>query len=70
MTFLSGLYRFPICVILGPTPVSVPVLFPTVPFPDSGFLIFKTPILSYDSSKIIKAFKWQFFHTGHHISKS
>ena len=60
MTFLSSLYRFPISVILRPTPVHVPVLFPIVPFPDSGFLIFQTPILSYDSSKIIKAFKWQF----------
>ena len=57
MTFLSALYRFPISVILRPAPVPVPVLFPIVPFPDSGFLIFQTPILSYDSSKIIKAFK-------------
>ena len=70
MTFLSALYRLPISVILRPTPVLVPVLFPIVPFPDSGFLIFQTPILSYDSSKIIKAFKWQFFHTRHHISNS
>ena len=57
MTFLSALYRFPISVILRPAPVPVPVLFPIVPFPDSGFLIFQKPILSYDSSKIIKAFK-------------
>ena len=70
MTFLSGLYLFPVSVILRPTPVPVPVLFPIVPFPDSGFLIFQTPILSYDSSKIIKAFKWQFFDTRHHISNS
>ena len=45
MTFLSALYRFPISVILRPTPVPVPVLFPIVPFPDPGFLIFQTPIL-------------------------
>ena len=57
MTFLSALYRFPISVILRPAPVPVLVLFPIVPFPDSGFLIFQKPILSYDSSKIIKAFK-------------
>ena len=57
MTFLSALHRFPISVILRPAPVPVPVLFPIVPFPDSGFLIFQKPTLSYDSSKIIKAFK-------------
>ena len=61
MTFLSALYRLPISVILRPTPVPVPDLFPIVPFLDSGFRVFQTPTLSYDSPKIIKAFKWQFF---------
>ena len=70
MTFLSEYIGFRSSVILRPTPVPVPILFLLVPFPDSGFLIFQTPILSYDSSKIIKAFKWQFFDTRHHISNS